>query len=265
MGEEIGMSIAAMSYVWENSKQEGGALLIMLALADYSNDRGEAYPSVKTLGKKARLGERQVQRVIQHLEQKGEITILKNAGPNGVNIYRINRGDKMTGVTSTTPGGDMGDAKGVTSTTPKPSGNRQEPSEAQSALPLAVEAGKKRFIPPTQSEVKDYFIAAGWNGSADREASKFIAYYQSVGWSAGRKKLTCWKGAAAGWKLRAEERETPPVAGTPKQDECRDQWKPWIDANYPAAKFPQLQRQYEYADDFIKTEFFRATRSKKAA
>jgi hypothetical protein len=66
-------------------------------------------------------------------------------------------------------------------------------------------------------------------------------------------------------KLMEGKYDNRPVSGTPKTDDCRDQWKPWLDAKYPAGKFPQLQRQYEYADDFIKTEFFRATRAKKAA
>lgn len=90
-----------MTHVWEHSKQEGGALLVLLALADYCNDRGESYPSIKTLARKSRLGERQTQRVVQQLEEAGEIAVLKNGGPNGVNIYRINKGgDKMSGVTS---------------------------------------------------------------------------------------------------------------------------------------------------------------------
>lgn len=108
----------------------------MLALADYANDRGLAFPAVKTLARKSRLSERQTQRVLLALEKAGEIEIQAGAGPHGVNLYRVIKrharggdiltGDKMTGVTSEANGGDICDTKGVTPMTPKPS---IEPSE----------------------------------------------------------------------------------------------------------------------------------------
>lgn len=39
------MSIRVMSSVWANSKQSGNDLLVLLALADFADDRGVAFPA----------------------------------------------------------------------------------------------------------------------------------------------------------------------------------------------------------------------------
>lgn len=115
------MSLDAITHVWKNSKQEGGNLLVMLALADYADDQGCSYPATATLARKARLSDRQVQRVTKKLEEEGEILVHKNKGRNGSNLYQIvglSWGDKMSGVTKCR--GDAGVAEGVTPTSPKP-------------------------------------------------------------------------------------------------------------------------------------------------
>ena len=61
-----------MSRVWAHSQQKGGELLVMLALADFANDAGEAWPSIPVLSEKARLSARQTQRVLNTLEAAGE-------------------------------------------------------------------------------------------------------------------------------------------------------------------------------------------------
>lgn len=162
------MSIAALTYVWENSKQEGGSLLVMLALADYANDRGESYPAIKTLAKKARLEERQTQRVIRKLAETKEITVLSNAGPNGVNLYRINKGGvKMTGggVAEDTRGVSPMTGEGVSPKTPNPS---LEPSDNQEAFALSPGGpGKKQRrgtvngSKPSQEMVEKFAVSLG--------------------------------------------------------------------------------------------------------
>lgn len=75
------MSIAVMSRVWKHSKAQGGELLVMLALADFSDEEGKSYPSVATLAEKARLSDRQVRRIIGRLEKEiGEIRRNKSNG-----------------------------------------------------------------------------------------------------------------------------------------------------------------------------------------
>lgn len=82
------MSLRALTSVWDASTQEGGPLLVMLALADNANDQMVAYPSVPTIARKSRLSERQVRRILRDLEQAGEIKVI-GKGRNNVNKYLL--------------------------------------------------------------------------------------------------------------------------------------------------------------------------------
>lgn len=118
-----------MDAVWKNTKARSGSLLVLLALADFSNDQGIAFPSIPTLARKARLSPRQVKRAIDQLHRLGELIVYKKKGPNGVNRYIIIPGDNLspgieeTGlkVTYVTSGGDILGTKVVTPTSPNPS------------------------------------------------------------------------------------------------------------------------------------------------
>ena len=66
------MSVKIMARVWAHSKTKDGKLLVMLALADFSNDTGECWPSIPVLAVKARLTERNIPLLLwngQHLPQ----------------------------------------------------------------------------------------------------------------------------------------------------------------------------------------------------
>jgi helix-turn-helix protein len=96
--EAAPMSIAIMSQVWKHSKQEGGALLVLLALADFANDEGICYPAQHTLAKKSRLSARQVRRVLSDLIASGELSIVRAGRGRGLKtIYRVlGKADNMT-------------------------------------------------------------------------------------------------------------------------------------------------------------------------
>ena len=120
------MSIKFMTDVWKFSKAKSGDLLVLLALADFSNDEGLSYPAIPTLGRKARLSPRQVKRAIDHLNRLGELAVYKKKGPNGVNLYRIILDDKMSPlpdlkVTPVTVQSDILGKKVVTPMSPNPS------------------------------------------------------------------------------------------------------------------------------------------------
>lgn len=90
------MSIKVMTAVWQHSQARSGDLLVQLALADFSNDEGFAFPAIPTLGRKARLSPRQVKRALDRLQRLGELTVFKKQGPHGVNRYRIMVGDNFS-------------------------------------------------------------------------------------------------------------------------------------------------------------------------
>lgn len=77
------MSIKYMQRVWAVKELKGGALLLMLALADHANDAGECWPSQKHLAEKARLEERQVRRVIGVLVKEGHVAIKERRADHG--------------------------------------------------------------------------------------------------------------------------------------------------------------------------------------
>jgi len=83
------MSIRVMTKVWEQSSQQGSALVILLAIADFASDEGLSYPSVAPLGKKARISERQVHSILRKLQEDGELSIERNAGPHRCNLYSM--------------------------------------------------------------------------------------------------------------------------------------------------------------------------------
>lgn len=83
------MSIKAMTYVWEHSKQKGSALLTLLAIADHTDDEGIGYPSIPRIARKTRMTDRNVQLVIKTLQKSGELKVLENQGPKGHHLFHI--------------------------------------------------------------------------------------------------------------------------------------------------------------------------------
>jgi hypothetical protein len=148
-----------MQAVWQHSRQSGGALVLLLAIADNAHDDGDsAYPSIATLAKKARMTERNVNLLLKQLVEAGEIGIRQGEGPRGTNVYRVNLHDGPApenisplktfhpeksgtgGVKNPVKGGEAHFRGGVKPTSPKPSVNHQrepsrEPSERVRAMP----------------------------------------------------------------------------------------------------------------------------------
>lgn len=88
------MSVKIMARVWEQSKQRGSALNLMLALGDFANDQGVCWPKVETLARKTRLGIRQTQKLLADLVAAGEIEVKAILqGPGESNFYLVKVGD----------------------------------------------------------------------------------------------------------------------------------------------------------------------------
>lgn len=88
------MSIKVMNAVWAYADCKGSELLILLALADFSDDNGEnIYPSMQTLAHKSRMSDKQARRVVQNLVKLKLIEIVEQGGwqrgRNRSNSYRI--------------------------------------------------------------------------------------------------------------------------------------------------------------------------------
>jgi hypothetical protein len=124
------VSIRVMTKVWDNSRHKEGTLLVLLAIADFANDDGVAFPSMKVIAKKARMTIRNAQLAVRRLERNGELVVTIGGAPapyTGCNLFRVTL---ATGVQETLPGGEVGSPKGVKPTSSKPprnpSYNRQQ-------------------------------------------------------------------------------------------------------------------------------------------
>jgi len=83
------MSIHVMSEVWQHSRQRGAKLLLLLAIADFANENGEAWPSIETLMARCRSRKRAVQQCIYALRDAGELSVRQRDGLAGGYVFQI--------------------------------------------------------------------------------------------------------------------------------------------------------------------------------
>ena len=83
------MSVRTMARVWDLSQHSGSDLLMLLAIADFSDDNGNAYPAVPTLAEKCRMSPRNANLILANLKKSGELIVKQNEGPKGTNRYLI--------------------------------------------------------------------------------------------------------------------------------------------------------------------------------
>ena len=130
-----------MARVWADSSLSGSELLMLLAIADFADDDGNAYPAVPTLAAKCRTTPRHANRLLCALRDSGELEIRINEGPRGTNRYRV-RFEGMTAaspltnrspLTPKSPTPDLQVPKPLTPTSDEPSLNHQEPPKRKRA------------------------------------------------------------------------------------------------------------------------------------
>jgi len=132
-----------MARVWEKSRQAGSHLLMLLAIADFSDDDGNAYPAVQTLAQKCRMKPRNANVIMAALRASGELEVRQNEGPRGTNLYRIVLDGKPlqeitgvqrnAGVQRLAPSPAKACSKPLQGLTDEPSVNHQEPSSSREA------------------------------------------------------------------------------------------------------------------------------------
>jgi hypothetical protein len=132
------MSVRITTWIWENSPASGMELLILLALADQSDDDGLSWPSIAYIARKTRLHEDTVNRNLRSLIDRGEVS--REERPGRSNLLRIVRTPpQATGGFSS--GGFSSGGSSAPPTPPQaapppprngPPQNHQEPSEEPS-------------------------------------------------------------------------------------------------------------------------------------
>jgi hypothetical protein len=154
-----------MARVWDLSRHSGSDLLMLLAIADFSDDNGNAYPAVPTLAEKCRMTPRNANLILANLKKSGELVVKQNEGPKGTNRYLIRLATPEAGFTpedsftlkraSSTP--EAGFPKPLKPASDEPSVNHQEP-------PIAHDAKKQRRVSsPSASESTEDGFADFWS------------------------------------------------------------------------------------------------------
>ena len=83
------MSIQVQKDVWKESRANGSALLVLLAIAEHAHDDGQnAWPSVERLARMTRMSTRHVRRCIGKLVELGEIAVERSKGRRS-NRYKV--------------------------------------------------------------------------------------------------------------------------------------------------------------------------------
>lgn len=168
------MSVRCITAVFDHSRHAGTELLMLVVLADYSDDEGNSYPSVAALARKCRMKPRNANYILGALQASGELRVLNNGGPKGTNRYRINlaqlRGDPLQRLAplqavaplhsdaplqGSAPTPAMECAKPLHSSADEPSLNRQEPSvKARKRATVAFDA--------TNIQIPDWLPREAW-------------------------------------------------------------------------------------------------------
>ena len=78
-----------MNRVWDQAHVGSNQLLVLLALADRADEDGICWPGVAYLAERARVQDRQVQRIIQELVRTGELVVQHGTGRGFTNHYLV--------------------------------------------------------------------------------------------------------------------------------------------------------------------------------
>lgn len=126
------MSIRVMSDIWDNGPKDKSEILILLALADYSNDAGECWPAMASIALKARMSERGAQKIVARLIETGWLEVEIGGGRRNCNLYRIKNPELGSPRTTFTPNVVTETPNTVPKNpeprSPEPSMNHHEPS-----------------------------------------------------------------------------------------------------------------------------------------
>lgn len=203
------MSIEVSSHVWKHSKQAGSRLLLLVALADYTNAEGIAWPSIRSLCQRTRMSERYVQNMIRDLQAAGEIEIIRREGSS--NVFRVicapPNPEAPQGCTIVHPPPEPGSTPGVKRAAPI---TIMEPSRE----PLSIPNGKRQKVSkaprnkPSTPSLSEAVIYGKSIGLPTHEGERFWNYHEAREWIVGDTPVRNWKAKMQYW--RPEEKKAAP-------------------------------------------------------
>lgn len=174
------MSIQYLSWAFDLEGLSSSEKLTLLALCDRADQNGKCWPAYTDILRRTGLNRKTLASTIRSLEEKGLIEKGKRQGRS--TVYSI-LGRPDIGTTGRPENGTgVGPILGH-----KPYSNRQ------------IEPKRKKFVPPSVSEVHEYCMERG--NKVDAES--FVDFYSMKGWYVGSTKMKDWKAAVRTWEKRA--------------------------------------------------------------
>lgn len=206
------MSTHFLNLAFKSAINKSSLKFILVALADYANEAGEAYPSTETLVNKTALNRKTILSGLQELREQGYIsdTGFRRGETGQIKVWKLHLNSAEKGTIkeyqkrNSTKNGTVPflPTKSPKNGTLKESQKRDiEPSVSLTiSEPSEKEKTReKKFTPPAPEEVNDFAQANGLN------LDGFFEYYGSNGWKVGRNPMKNWHLAAHGWHKRSKQ------------------------------------------------------------
>lgn len=201
------MSVTVQALVWKYAPYSEGTLLVLLALADWSNDEGESWPAIPSIATKTRQSDRQTQRCIKLIKKDGFLTVKRGGGKgisnryciaiekladlNPVNVVkpktkRVTKRHPLDGPAK----GDIGDTETVTLEAPK-----GDIGDTQRVTPMSPDP---LIEPPVLDPPKEPSMAAALKAARLTDTRRLLAYLAR---KSGPIANTMIQAKAIGWLL----------------------------------------------------------------
>lgn len=209
------MSLDATRWAWEQ-KCRPTHKLVLLSLADRAGEGHECHPSIKRLQLDTGLYRETIMEAIVALESDGLIEVGRVNGRG--NRYRL------IGVVERHNQSAKADQYGKADQSAKADGtSREKPTTTSREKPiqnLPVESTKnlpskqgKKFVPPTEDEVRAYCLER----SNNVDASRWHAHYTANGWRVGKNPMKNWQAAVRTWETSNGSHQRPDTRSRAKR------------------------------------------------
>lgn len=200
-----------MAKVWKDAyftPADKTKLLIALAIADYSNENGYAWPAIETLAHKARTSTRGAQEACREMEKDGMLRVQFAGGRNGTNLYYLTPATVAPPCNGAALKAAEEAALGCTQSVRKQR-NHQEPSEFIFTDEQKTNLNTKTTLdkPPTLSEAVTYGATIGFDAKG---VEAWWDHFESNGWKvSGKTPMKNWQAAMRTGKRVSTTLPTP--------------------------------------------------------
>lgn len=210
---------------WYTDENTYRVFLHLLLTANYKDadfqtitvHRGERVTSYGAIAKDLKLSVQNVRTALEHLKSTGEITSKSYSKYQVITILKYDEYQSTNTIDNIQLTGNQQATNNQLTTNKEYNNNKNNKNNI--TLSISPPSGemresKKRFIPPTVDEVKEYCDEKGYEFV---DPVSFVSFYESKGWIVGKTKMVSWHSAVSGWNARHKS-EIKPERKDPSED-----------------------------------------------